>query len=511
MARVLVAGILAAAGARGAAQERPQLKRPEETPAEKPAAPAKKKVKGPRAVGILQLDAKGNGTLIPVAILIDGHFYDASAYKADPIPMALDSGTVYEAEQAGDAQGLFTVSGALHSKDTGSTHPWLGTGTFLPQGTVAPKTTRKAEDVPVGIDSGGDDGPPRLTKPGAGKAGPDKTASAEAGKADAPAPGAASKTDADKSSAQTGSAPAGTAAAPPAQAPSQPPSKDQGNKDQPAKGKSGKDESASDRSSSDRSASDPSSSDRSGENYRPTLRRGKPTEAVPEDKPDSVVKPGGSAAGASAAGATASPAQGSGPIRMVPAISDGGGPDPAPYKYFWKPGEEDERGKQMQALAENEVLAYAAALARNHISATPVSPKTAARRKAELKQAKPVLENVQFHGYDLWRTSQAVMILTAEARIPGGTEAGAGSEPYSVSLVARTDIYGDLRKIFSSVTDKFHLDVTPKLELIDVVDADGDGRGELLFRETGDAGTGYIIYRATADKLWKMFDSLSAE
>jgi hypothetical protein len=43
------------------------------------------------------------------------------------------------------------------------------------------------------------------------------------------------------------------------------------------------------------------------------------------------------------------------------------------------------------------------------------------------------------------------------------------------------------------------------------VDADGDGRGELLFRETTDAGSGYVIYRPTGDKLWKMFDSLGQE
>src|SRR5438270_8723974 len=53
--------------------------------------------KGPRATALVVLPAKGKARLIPVAIMVDGHFYDASAYKADPVPMALEPGTVYEA------------------------------------------------------------------------------------------------------------------------------------------------------------------------------------------------------------------------------------------------------------------------------------------------------------------------------------------------------------------------------------------------------------------------------
>jgi hypothetical protein len=197
---------------------------------------------------------------------------------------------------------------------------------------------------------------------------------------------------------------------------------------------------------------------------------------------------------------------------MVAAISDALGPDPQSYRFFWKTGEEEERRNQMLALAADEVRAYAAALLKNQIPARPVAPKSGAvGHKAAAKQAQPVFENVQFHGFDVWLTSQPVMILSAEAHIPGATEVNAAAEPYSVMLVAKTDIYGNLRKLFSGITDKFHLDVTPRLELIDVVDADGDGRGELLFRESSDAGSGYLIYRATADKLWKMFDSLHAE
>src|ERR1700686_2394282 len=52
-------------------------------------------------VGVLQLAADGKATLVPIAILIGGKFWDATAYKADPIPMALELGTVYEAERTG--------------------------------------------------------------------------------------------------------------------------------------------------------------------------------------------------------------------------------------------------------------------------------------------------------------------------------------------------------------------------------------------------------------------------
>jgi hypothetical protein len=201
-----------------------------------------------------------------------------------------------------------------------------------------------------------------------------------------------------------------------------------------------------------------------------------------------------------------------GNLKVMAAISDAAGPDPQSYKFFWKTGEEEERRGQMVALAENEVRTYATALVKNQISGQPVGSKMAIGKSKPVQRVQPVLENVQFHGFDVWLNNQLVMILTADAHMPGTVaDTSATPESYSVTLVARTDIYGTLQKLYSAVTDKFHLDVTPRLELIDVVDADGDGRGELLFGETSDAGNGYLIYRATADRLWKMFDSLNAE
>ena len=89
-------------------------------------------------------------------------------------------------------------------------------------------------------------------------------------------------------------------------------------------------------------------------------------------------------------------------------------------------------------------------------------------------------------------------------RFPGS--APASDLQYIVTLVAHADIYGELRKLFSNVTDTQHLDAIPRMELIDAVDADGDGRAELLFREISDAGTAFNIYRVTGDQLWPLFE-----
>ena len=72
-----------------------------------------KPYKGPRALGLIELPAKGKPHFIPIAILVNGTFYDASAYKADPVPMALWSETVYEGLRTGVSQGLFTVTNAV--------------------------------------------------------------------------------------------------------------------------------------------------------------------------------------------------------------------------------------------------------------------------------------------------------------------------------------------------------------------------------------------------------------
>jgi hypothetical protein len=506
---------------RGEAQDRPELKRPHDVPEEKPAEPKKTKpVKGPRAVGILQLSGNGKATLIPIAILIDGKFHDASVYKADPVPMALDGGTVYEVEKTGQSEGLFTIKGALHSKNPGSPSPWIGSGSYVLNGAEVAKTSHKAEDRPVGMDNS-TDAPPRLTRGKDTKAGtasdasPGNSSGTGAGKGSSEKPGTATPSGSSQQPA-TGSGAGGSSGQDGQK--SGAPASGEGGKDQAATGQASTNQGSQDsKSQGSTSSSQASPSQGQGGNYyRPTLRRGKPTETAPEED-ESAPKTDASKMDKTASPATAATANPI-PVQLLPAISDAGGPDPQSYEFFWKEGEEDERRAQMLALAAAEVRSYVQALERNAIPAKPPVAKAGGAKaggsahKPPAKPAQPTFENVQFRAFDLWKNSQPVMILSAEAHLaPAAGSVATLPGVYNVAIAAKTDIYGNLRKLYTGVTDKFHLDVTSRLELIDAVDADGDGRGELLFHETTDVGNGYVIYRATADKLWKMFDSLAEQ
>jgi hypothetical protein len=73
------------------------------------------------------------------------------------------------------------------------------------------------------------------------------------------------------------------------------------------------------------------------------------------------------------------------------------------------------------------------------------------------------------------------------------------------------DLEGNPRKLFANVTSDDRLDAVPRLELVDAVDADGNGRGELLFRRITDVGTDFAIYRIGIDDVVEMFHGGSTE
>jgi hypothetical protein len=409
---------------------------------------------GPRALGLLELAANGRAHLIPITILFQGKFYDAGAYKASPVPIALQPQTVYEAELSGVSQGLFTVTDARELKEA-----WIADGTWLPAGAAPPKPAHSADEKPI---MGDVDSPPILRRPGAEKSG-QQTQPPDSKK---PAPQATAPPALDSASASTTT------------------------------------------SSTSPEPSPPEDKD------HPVLRRGKPQQA---NRPDDLMKPHGpipsggrektadkpAVANASAAAASSKPA-----VQLIPAISDADGPDPRAYTYDAKPEEEQTYRRKMLALAGEEVRTRAKPAGT--AAAGPASAAGKMRqqhRSAASPAEQPTFDHVQFRFFDLSGSNEPILVLTASARMPAASASVQNSDlEYFVTVVAHADIYGELRKLYSRVTDTRHLDAIPRMELIDAVDADGDGRGELLFRQISDAGSAFAVYRVTSDQLWPLFE-----
>lgn len=417
--------------------------------------------KGPRALALLELAPNGKGHLVPVVIMIDGEFYDASAYKAAPVPMALDTGTVYEAERTGNSLGLFTVSGALQ----GPNKTWLGAGTWLPAGSAPRKTAQKAESKPRGIDMDEENKPPVLHR----------RSEPESPKPAAPAP---------QPNPPAAAPPAGTtppAASAPAVAPAAPPPAP------PAV-----------------TAPTPSAEDDSN---RPVLRRGKPSPLPSDDFPPPAPAGPSIKASAPAPANAALATVSTDAVQVIPAISDAGGPEPHPYTYPMKPGEEDEFRKKTLAMAAVEIRDRVQQLVAATVGAPPPPRASHAGKAAPPpKSLQPVFGDVQLHVFDLSSSNEPVLVLTATAHMPPGRNTGPPGLQYTITLVARSDIYGELHKAFSALTDTAHLDVLPRYDLIDAVDADGDGRAELLFRKVSDAGGAFALYRVIGNQLWPLFE-----
>ena len=427
--------------------------------------------KGPRAIGLIQLSPKGKARLTPIAIMMDGKFYDAGSYKAAPVPMALDFGIVYEGFRTGVSQGVFTITqpGQLN-------HVWIAEGTWLPAGEKAPEKSKKYS-TPVIEDK---DAPPVLHR--------------HSDKADSD-----SGSGKDKKDEQKPATPAATpTTAPPASAPTTPKATKPPATSETQSAKASI-------SASDEPIEDPN---------RPRLRRGKPDSSARRepfatfDPMTDEASPGTASAGTgkpdvkTAKDSAASSSQ----ISFIPAISDAGGPDPRPYTFDVKPAEEASYRSKMLALAATQLHGQVATVTKVGAPAQ----KTASARKFSGKPAgklpKPAFDDVSLRIFDLSNSNEPVLVLSAKTRPPAAGATESFEESKEITLIARTNLEGELKKLFFSQTDSRHLDVSPRMELIDAVDADGDGRGELLFRRTSGGGSAFAIYRVTSDHLWPLFE-----
>lgn len=171
------------------------------------------------------------------------------------------------------------------------------------------------------------------------------------------------------------------------------------------------------------------------------------------------------------------------------------------------PAEKEERGKPMFALALDEVRTFVS----KHQA---VQPSTKAPAKAPAKTATKttahpqnfVISDYDLRAFDLDFSNSPTLVLTARVPAPNPKPETGSDLDYFVTVVARVDINGQAQKIFASVTDKNHLDAFPRLEIIDAIDADANGRGDLLFRQHSDNGINYALYRVYPYQMVKIFE-----
>ena len=472
--------------------------RTDQTPA--PSATAKKAKRGPRAIAVVEFLPNGKMRLIPVALWIEGKYYDASLYGANPEPMALEPQTVYEAQSFGEPTGTFTVT--MPTQVNGN---WVADGTWQPElpmdaqmkAKAAKEAAQRAKNPPSEAVMTGDvdSGRPVLKRaPGSGG---DTGSSGQTGSSG----GSGSSSSGTSSSKSGGSSvdsdrpvmkrPASDSSGKPTLGPS-----DDSSDSAPtttAKTQTQVDDHDPDRpvmkrpaatgptdislaNSGSSTVTQTAAASNDSDPNRPTLSRTK------------TYKPQADASSNTTASKTASsPAVAGKSLRAYPAISDAGTYQSRPLIYTMSTGERQGFEQAALKLAMDEIRTFAA----KHNG--PIIPKTA------------TITDYDARAFDLEYSSSPTVVVSA--KLPAAGAKGVAPDfTYFATVVARIDINAQARKIFSLVTDSKHLDAYPRMELIDAIDADANGRGDLLFRQYSDVGITYGLYRVSPFQIEKIFE-----
>ena len=449
-----------------------------------------------RAVGVYEwtgdLTKPVASRLIPVSLYIDGALEDAAVYKPRPIPFALLPGNAYELQQAGVVQGLVELSsaGKLNTSDSPYDDGWFGYGTFKPEAEVKAAQLKASRRVSA-ITTGKDDEK-------YGKGGGKDEDSAE--KVDPDRPTLRRRSPAGKNDKNAPATPDTTTAGTPADDPDRPVLKKRGQKDVAT---DGADASAKKEIATGALNNDPD---------RPLLHRGKPVGGQ---------KPADGEALAKMAGLPAD-------LHQLVAVSDAKN---RTEHDFVRPWDDESEHKAVLAMMEGLAAAklagmpavpVAAAVAggagptsvssakkpsvKTTVPATPAARRraalvaAAAKRKAALaaKAKGPALLDEDLRGYLLSYGGAPTFVFT-------GHTAGTGAALRYVTVVAQKDVFGKLQVAFSSVTDAAHLDQTPWMRLVGVVDAEASNRASLLFEMREQGSRQFALYRVLGSRSEAVF------
>jgi len=436
--------------------------------------------------------------LVPVAVLDGGELQDGGIYLARPEPLALAGEVEYELQMDGKPLGLFDIRNS--GREQGS---WVGYGAWKPMPTPKPKPSMS--DVAQDRFGDADDDRPVLHRKK---------------HADDPSQAGGSGSGSSGSGSQTGS---GSSGPPPADDP-----------DRPTLHKKNPGGDPTTTSTSGASGGGPGSAPSTGSGSapdQPTLHRhdssDNSTSAAPADDPDRPVlkknkkkpedvghvdsvpdvtdpdRPRLKRGKSSGNGLDVLPTlMGIPPdMQQAVAVSDAKDHPEHPWDYAWS--NPDDEAKMKSALED---------MARDALGLKPPPPPSAPKRTSTRRSAKsapplpppPPLLDEKFRVFELAYGSGATLVLSAHTD-------GPVAQQKFVTLVAQPDLYGNVLVLLKNVADGSRLDETPRMRLVDAVDAMADNRGELLFELRGATQRQFALYRVLRGRAEKLFESGGGE
>ncbi len=417
--------------------------------------------------------------LVPVAIWDGTQFQPGSLYLADPLPLSVESGTLYELMKDGNGIGQVEVLRAEQIAAGSLSSTWIGLGKYLPNPPSGPVKL----NLPASLTAKSkfaSDKPHFAYKPPAatGVAGA-KTEPANAGPVNGGAGAEAGRPTLHQPPAGA-SGPATASGTTPAE------------EGRPVLHASGNANSAP--TLHHRSASQQLNS-RQASSYpnRPHLSYSKGPGPVEKLKQDAL---------------TGLPPQ----MHQMAAISDGDGTTDHSYAWQWPT-----TGDKIAALHKLEALALqlltprkppapaAAAKSARTTSRTTAKHQAhashARRAKAPAKSAPApplTLTDERFHAFELDWGSGPVYVFSARTSVPGQTTT-------YITLIAKPDFAGGLIPLYQSITPANLLDYQPRMRLIDAVDATGSGRADLLFDLISTSSRHFALFSVQGGQAQEVF------
>ncbi len=425
-----------------------------------------------RAVAVLEWTGSPGkpsaSRLIPITVYDGDRLHDGTLYLSQPQPLALQNGVEYELQSAGKPVGIFDLYSAGHNQ-VGEFNSWLGYGAWKPLPKPAPPTfntsgltvTGLNEDEPVLLRKHPKGSDSSATAPstsgGTGPVDPNRPTlrrRVDAADSTTPAtqPGGTGPVDPDRPTLHH-LPPATTTA-------SSCPSRETGP-----------------------NLPDPN---------RPRLTYGKPKSLATADLELKGNPPR---------------------MQQMVAVSDPTTAMPHPWTYSWpSPFDEANARRALEAFARAALTPPA-----RPAPATAPKGKTRTSQPHSLTPLAPPmrLANESFRSFELEYGAAPTMVFSASTPPPDAPTLDANGQPIPppperfVTLIAQPDLYGNPILLKRVVTDAAHLDETPRLRLIDAVDAMGDNRAELLFERIGDHQRSFALYSAIGGEIQRIFTTVS--